>query len=179
MKRESLTAALFILLALGLSAAAAQGCCAPILIPPARSTQVPPSGERGVLNTQVSLTYGKTLTLDTYRGQPLVLAVFSTTCPSCVSELKALARLQAAGTKVLLVSGQDTLPDLVRFAQNQRLPFPVGRVAPQFIAQLKILAYPTVVVLDARGRAVTRQQGTADVQSLQNTLAGLRTTQGR
>ena len=177
MKRESLTAALFALFALG--NAAAQGCCAPTLPPPARSAEVSPNDVSGVLNTRVSLTYGKTLTLDAYRGQPPVLAVFSTTCPSCVTELKALARRQAAGTKVLLVSGQDTLPDLVRFVRTQRLPFPVGRVDAQFISQLKILTYPTVVVLGARGRAVKRQQGTVDVQNLQGTLAGLRTMKAR
>lgn len=177
MKREFLTAALLALFALG--NAAAQGCCAPTLTPPTRSAEVSPNDVSGALNTQVSLTYGKTLTLDTYRGQPLVLAVFSTTCPSCVTELKVLARLHAAGTRVLLVSGQDTLPDLVRFVRTQRLPFPVGRVDARFISQLKILAYPTVFVLDASGRTVKRQQGTVDVRNLQGTLAGLRPVKAR
>lgn len=177
MKRKLLTATLLTLFALG--TAAAQGCCTPTLTPPVRSSQGSPNDVSGALNTQVSLTYGKTLTLDAYRGQPLILAVFSTTCPSCVKELKALAKLQAVGTKVLLISGQDTLPDLVRFARTQRLPFAVGRVDSQFVSQLRVLAYPTVLILDADGRTVKRQQGTVDVQNLRGTLAGLRPTKAR
>ncbi|MEW6422369.1 MAG: hypothetical protein AB1511_11690 [Deinococcota bacterium] len=67
----------------------------------------------------------------------------------------------------------------MRFARTQRLPFAVGRVDPQFVSQLRLFAYPTVFVLDAEGRTVKRQQGTLDVQNLQDTLAGLRPMRAR
>ena len=160
-----------VLMALSLLGSAQAQCCAPS--PEVRATSAAPN-TAGALNPRVQLTYGKTLTLNAYRGQPLVLAVFSTTCPSCITELKVLAQAQRAGVKVLLVSSQDTLPELTRFMQKQRLPFPVGRVPPEFVAGLNILMYPTVLVLDASGRVQERVQGALSAARLRTMLQAAR-----
>lgn len=160
-----------VLMSLSMLGSAHAQCCGPS--PAVRASKAAPNAAEA-LNTSVQLTYGKTLTLNAYQGQPLVLAVFSTTCPSCIADLKVLAQAQRAGVKVLLVSGQDTLPELTRFMQKQRLPFPVGRVTPEFVAGLKVLAYPTVFVLDASGYVQTRTQGALSARHLQTMLQAAR-----
>ena len=171
MKRTSKIATL--LTALTLGSAEAQGCCAPTPVPTAHTQTIDSTAP---LSTQVQLTYGGTLNVERYRGHPLVLAVFSTTCASCLAELEALTRIRRAGTNVLLVSSQDTLPDLGRFAQRHHLPFPVGRVTPELMVNLRVTQYPTVVVLDASGRVRqdTQRAGPVSADELRTMLQAAR-----
>src|SRR5579863_712233 len=79
----------------------------------------------------INMVDGKTITLNQYKGHPIVLAFILTTCPHCQNAIKVLSKLQTEyGLRGLQVVASAIEPDsqshVSLFVKNFAPTFPVG-----------------------------------------------------
>jgi thiol-disulfide isomerase/thioredoxin len=105
-----------------------------------------------------------------YRGKPVVVNFFSSTCEPCQTEMPALEQVhQAAGTKIafLGLDVQDTVASGKAFVESVGATYDMGRDPDASILQgLGGTALPTTVLLDANGKIVYQHLGKLDVNEL-------------
>ena len=106
---------------------------------------------------------GKAITLQVFRGRPVLVTFWATTCTTCIEELPELnclyKRWAAQGFEILSVAMQYDPPDrVVRFAKNKRLPYPVvldidGRISRAFgnitLTPSHFLISPNGIIVDS------------------------------
>lgn len=121
---------------------------------------------------------GRTVTLSSLHGQPVVLNFWATWCIPCRAEMPAL--MQAAttygpdGLVVLAVNltAQDSLPAVQSFVNDLSITVPVvldtdGRVATQLY---RLYGVPMTVVIDRDGIIMDRYLGQMTTDHLQTML---------
>jgi len=125
---------------------------------------------------KMSDTAGKSVTLSSLKGKPLLINLWATWCAPCVAELPQLDKLATAGTlQVLAVNQEDKdstkqVPGFLKVHGIKVLaPWidPEGELTKQFGAQ----AYPLSVLYDSQGREVWRVAGPRDWLSADTTAA--------
>ena len=109
-----------------------------------------------------------------YRGKPVVVNFFSSTCVPCQTEMPALEQVhRKAGDKVafLGLDVQDTVASGKAFVESVGVTWDMGRDPDASILQgLGGTALPTTVLLDANGKIVYQHLGTLDVDELDKQL---------
>jgi peroxiredoxin len=100
---------------------------------------------------------GGNVRLSEHRGEVVLLAFWSSSCSTCVSELAALDRLQQtyrpAGLVTLAVSVEDDLVRSARFAADHPARFPLLLDRKKSVSRAYgIERLPTTVLIDRRGR---------------------------
>ena len=118
---------------------------------------------------------GTTGTIAEYRGKPVVMNFFSSTCIPCQQEMPALERVhQTLGDQVtfLGMDVQDTADGGKAFVQTVGITWELGRDPDATILQGAVggTALPTTVVLDRSGNVVYRHLGAVDVGGLTGQL---------
>jgi len=118
---------------------------------------------------------GTTGTLAEYRGKPVVLNVFSSTCISCQTEMPALEKVhQTLGDQVtfLGMDVQDTVEGGQAFVKTVGITWELGRDPTASILQdqLKASKLPTTALLDRTGKVVLVHEGPLDVNGLTGQL---------
>jgi thiol-disulfide isomerase/thioredoxin len=72
---------------------------------------------------------GKPVALSSFKGKPVVLDFWATWCPPCRAELplleEAYAKLKAQGLEVVAVAVDETVDDVKKFLQDNKLSFTV------------------------------------------------------
>ena len=96
---------------------------------------------RPLANVALHTPDAKTINLAKYRGKALVLVIFSTSCPDCVSVLQMMDGIQKEfgpqGLQVIGAAGDDNAKDvLAPFINRFRPTFPVGYLTKSEIIQL-------------------------------------------
>jgi thiol-disulfide isomerase/thioredoxin len=147
--------------------------------PPFDSDDVQPPRPVDVWSLHFEKPGGGTVTLGTFRGQPLVLNFWATWCPPCVEEMPMLDRFQreqrASGWRVLGLAVDNAAP--VRdFLARHPVDFAIGLAGMEGVALSRSLgntsgALPFSVIFDARGEAVERKLGVVNWDEL-TTWAG-------
>ncbi len=110
--------------------------------------------------------HGQRVSLDDFRGRPVLLNFWASWCPPCRLEMPEMERAYAAqgadGLVILAVDAlyQDELNDVVEFVAAQKLTFPVlldrdGTVAVAY----RVGTLPTSVFIDRQGRIHLIQVG--------------------
>lgn len=97
---------------------------------------------------------GRELRLSSFRGRPLVLTFFSTSCPACRLELPDLEELSqklAGRASFLVVSGDDPAT-LQEYWKSRGLTLPLAWEAGAASSALRVSRIPYSVILDAAGR---------------------------
>jgi thiol-disulfide isomerase/thioredoxin len=102
-----------------------------------------------------------------YRGKPVVVNFFSSTCPPCVTEMPALEQVhKSLGDQVtfLGLDVQDTVEGGKAFIQTVGITWELGRDPDASILQgvMGGVALPTTVFLDGQGRIVFSKLGKLD-----------------
>ena len=118
---------------------------------------------------------GKDLTMQAFRGKPLLLNFWATWCPPCVEELPLLERFfQENSVKGWQVIGLaiDKADAVQRFIQKMPLSFPIGMGGTEGADIGRALgnmagALPFTVVFNATGSIVHRKMGTLNADELQ------------
>lgn len=115
------------------------------------------------------------------KGEPMLLNIFASWCPSCPQENPVLERIAAEGTPVYGIAWKDKAADgrawLQRFGNPYRIigDDPSGRAG----IDLGVTGVPETFVLDAAGRVRYRHVGPVSPEdwrdTLQPMLAKLRT----
>lgn len=130
----------------------------------------------------VSMTYldGSTHTLQSLRGQVVLVNFWATSCSTCVKEMPKLVQTYQQyaprGLQTVAVAMEYDEPAYVaNYAQTRRLPFAVahdkgGDVAKGF---KDVQLTPTTFVIDKRGRIVKRYVGEPDFNALHALLEKL------
>jgi thiol-disulfide isomerase/thioredoxin len=114
---------------------------------------------------------GTTASFATYRGTPLVVNFFSSTCAPCRTEMPALERVhQTLGDDVtfLGLDVQDTVEGGKAFIDTVGITWELGRDPDGTVLQSVVhnVGLPTTIVLDKDGRMAFSHLGPLDVEGL-------------
>ena len=114
------------------------------------------------------------VTLDTWKGQVVVLNVWATWCEPCRVEMPALQRLyesmDTSGLKLVSVSIDETDPATVRqFRDEFKLTFPIYQDRSRAIERIyQTTGVPETFVIDRNGEIVKKVIGAAEWDSRAN-----------
>jgi thiol-disulfide isomerase/thioredoxin len=136
-------------------------------------------GGGGGANTPIDASFGRfdgsTSNLTTYRGKPVVVNFFSSTCAPCRTEMPALEAVhRSLGDQVtfLGMDVQDTVEGGKAFIDTVGITWELGRDPEGALLQklVRNLGLPTTVVLDRDGRVAFTHLGPLDVDGLTGRL---------
>jgi len=105
-----------------------------------------------------------------YRGEPIVVNFFQSTCAPCVAEMPAFEEVhQASGGEVAFVgmNTQDPIEEGRRLVEQTGITYPSGRDATgQFWKDFGGIAMPLTAFVDVDGDIVHSHNGPLDQDSL-------------
>jgi peroxiredoxin len=121
---------------------------------------------------------GKQVSLSQFRGRPVMLNFWYSTCPGCLAEIPGMQRFysaqQAAGKDfvILGVNSVDDAQTAQQFAQQSGLTYPLALDNNQHVATLyNLTATPTSYFIDRQGMIRFVQVGPIDEATLQQKVA--------
>ncbi|MEO7039943.1 MAG: TlpA disulfide reductase family protein [Candidatus Elarobacter sp.] len=124
---------------------------------------------------------GGELSLETFRGRPLVINVFASWCGSCREELPRFVRAHAkheAQVAFLAIDEQES-PSIARaFARRMGLAFRVGLDDGPLMAAYGARTIPETIVIDARGIVRAIVHGPVAETVLERALVRVETPRG-
>jgi len=129
----------------------------------------------GPLDETFAKLDGSQSSFATYRGTPVVVNFFSSTCVPCVTEMPALQALhEQLGARVafLGMDVQDTVPSATAFVATVKVTWDIGRDPDGSILQKQFggIGLPTTVVLDRDGTIVQKWLGIVNIDELTQLL---------
>lgn len=102
---------------------------------------------------------GKPVTLESFRGRPLLVNFWGTWCPPCRAELPELVRLadESAGCLevVGVTLGSGSAAEIGAFAAAHAIRYPLLIGDARIVADYNVETLPLSVLVDAQGREVT------------------------
>lgn len=117
---------------------------------------------------------GSTASVADYRGRPVVVNFFSSTCEPCETEMPAFEAVhQELGDQVVFLglAVQDTVESGLRFVEKVGVTWELGRdPSAQILQGLGGTGLPTTVLLDEDGRIVFLRLGTLDAGELEGQI---------
>lgn len=116
---------------------------------------------------------GNSSSLDSYRGQVILVNLWATWCPPCKEEMPALESFyrkhRQDGFVIVAINDGDPAPDVLQFVEDYGLTFPVW-LDPEYIATeqaFKTLNLPSSFVIDRSGTIVLRWVGAINRKTLE------------
>lgn len=99
-----------------------------------------------------------------HQGKVVVLNVWASWCPPCVSEMPLLQRtherIQPRGGLVLGIDTQDAQEDALKFLREKRIDFPSLRDRDrEYGRDLGVSGYPETFLIDREGRIAAAYRG--------------------
>jgi len=123
---------------------------------------------------------GRTLTLEQFRGKPVLVTFWATTCPSCIEEMPHLMELyrelHPKGLEIIGVAMSYDSPDRVRaMAQQRQIPYPIVLDSQEHIARGfdNVQLTPTTVLISPDGGIVQYRLGLLDLPKLRETIKAM------
>jgi len=123
---------------------------------------------------------GRTLTLEQFRGQPVLVTFWATTCPSCIEEIPHLMELyrelHPKGLEIIGVAMSYDPPEQVRaMVQQRQIPYPIVLDSQEHIAREfdNVRLTPTTVLISPDGRIVQYRLGLLDLPKLRETIKAM------
>lgn len=128
---------------------------------------------------------GRTLTLNQFQGQPVLVVFWATTCPSCVTEIPHLTTLYQdlapQGLEIIAVAMPYDPPNQVmEMRQRKQIPYPIaldvqGKVAMAFG---DVQQTPTAFLINPQGQIAQHAIGRLNLTQLRITLQSMLATGG-
>ena len=138
---------------------------------------LPPARRRPAPALRVTAFDGRTVTLDGFRGRPVVVSFFESWCPTCQEEQPELTRVAAefAGRVGFVgVSNHDTVAAGRAYQRRFRVPYPLANdPSGQTWARWQVPYQPVVVLVDKQGRIAQHFDGGTTGGTLRAALAYL------
>jgi cytochrome c biogenesis protein CcmG/thiol:disulfide interchange protein DsbE len=121
---------------------------------------------------------GGTGSLADHRGKVVVLNVWASWCPPCVSEMPLLQRthdrIEPRGGIVLGIDTQDAQENALKFLREKRIDFPSLRDRDrEYGRTLGVSGYPETFLIDREGRIAAARRGPVTQAWLNEHLAPL------
>jgi cytochrome c biogenesis protein CcmG/thiol:disulfide interchange protein DsbE len=113
-----------------------------------------------------------------HAGKVVVLNVWASWCPPCVSEMPLLQRthdrIAPQGGMVLGIDTQDATEDALKFLREKDISFPSLRDRDrEYGRELGVSGYPETFLIDRKGRIAAVRRGPVDKAWLDEHLAPL------
>ncbi|VVE90139.1 TlpA disulfide reductase family protein [Pandoraea bronchicola] len=119
---------------------------------------------------------GQPVSLDAYRGRPVVMNLWASWCPPCRREMPVLAKAQAdyPDVRFLMINQGESAHTVEAFVQSQGLRFDDLLLDPASLAMQAAGArgLPTTLFFDTNGRLVDTHLGELTAARLRDTLQG-------
>lgn len=119
---------------------------------------------------------GQPVSLDAYRGRPVVMNLWASWCPPCRREMPVLAKAQAdyPDVRFLMINQGESAHAVEAFVQSQGLRFDDLLLDPASLAMQAAGArgLPTTLFFDTNGRLVDAHLGELTAARLRDTLQG-------
>jgi len=166
----------------GRAAAAAPATTAAVPATTARTAHpprgiLPVAGRRPAPALRVTAFDGRTVTLDGFRGRPVVVNFFESWCPICQAEqpdLSQVARELSARVGFVGVSYHDTVAAGRAYQRRFGVSYPLGNDASgRTWARWGVPYQPVTVLVDTQGRIAERFDGGTTAGTLRTALAYL------
>lgn len=123
---------------------------------------------------------GRTLTLEQFRGKPVLITFWATTCPSCIQEIPHLIELyqefKARGLEIIGVAmSYDPEQQVRALVEKRQIPYPIvldttGSIARTFN---NVQLTPTTLLISPEGGIMEYRLGMLDLAKLRATLNAL------
>jgi peroxiredoxin len=136
-----------------------------------------PAGLKPAPAIAVTTLDGGQVNIDQYRGKPLLVTFWATTCPGCVAEIPHFSTLYRElgpkGFNIVAIAMAYDPPEQVRFMAKQRaMPYTVALdsdgAAARAFGDVKLT--PTTFLIDPQGRIVQQKLGEVDTAQLRRKI---------
>lgn len=135
-----------------------------------------PAGEGGLFAVPLESFDGEPLTLERYRGRPLVVNFFASWCGPCAREMPAFARVhQELGDEVAFVGVniQDSASAALALVERSGVTFDLARDDGSLFQALGGVAMPTTAFIGADGAILNVHSGELSAQGLERAVRGM------
>lgn len=139
-----------------------------------------PSGMKEAPAFTVSTLDGRQVDLDTYRGRPLLVTFWATTCPGCVKEIPHLVELhEELGPQGLSVLGiamaYDPPAQVQEMVKRKAIPYTIALDTDGSAAQAfgGVQLTPTSFLINPQGRIVKQKLGEMDMEEVRTRILGM------
>ncbi len=139
-----------------------------------------PSGIKQAPALNVTTLGGQRIALQKFRGKPVLVTFWATTCPGCIKEMPHLVELYnelaPRGLEIIaLAMAYDPEKQVREMVRQKQLPYKVapdrdGAAAKAF-GDVKLT--PTSFLIDPSGRIVQQTLGEMDMDALHNRILGM------
>jgi len=104
---------------------------------------------------------GEQVSLEAYKGKPVLLHFWASWCPPCRAEMPAMSKWTKAHpeVQVVMISLDNDQADAEAFYQDKQIQAPLNMGDMGQASQLGIRGLPTTVVIDAEGEISKRHLG--------------------
>lgn len=135
------------------------------------------AGTRQAPAVDFLLTDGRTVSLESLRGRPVLIAFWSSTCPACLAEMPYLAGLYREfapdGLQLIGVAMPYDRPDVVlEIIKRHELPYPVSFDLQSRVVRAfgDVRVTPTTLLLSPSGEIVLNRTGKLDMAQVRSLL---------
>lgn len=136
-----------------------------------------PAGSRQAPDLVLPDLAGKTVSLSSYRGKPVLVNFWATWCDTCKAEmpdLEALSRrVSAEGGVVLGVSMDENLAAVPPFVKEHKISFPILYADQKVSSAYAVRGLPAAYLIDPEGRIARRWVGALDARAVENDILAL------
>ena len=135
-------------------------------------------------NIYLNFIDGQKLQIDSFKGSPLLVTFWATTCHICIEEIPNLVKLHEElnqyGFEIIAIAMSYDPPNrVVELSKNKKIPYliAVDIEADADIAFGKINATPTNFLIDSNGKIINKYVGVMDFSKLRSKIIKLLNTQ--
>jgi peroxiredoxin len=136
-----------------------------------------PAGSRQAPDLVLQDLAGKTVSLASYRGKPVLVNFWATWCDTCrveMPDLQALhQRLDGKGPVILGVSMDENLAAVPPFVKENKITFPILYSDRKVSAAYAVRGLPAAYLIDPEGRIARRWIGAVDARAVENDILAL------
>lgn len=135
-----------------------------------------PAGSRQAPAFSLPDLAGKSVSLASFRGKPVLVNFWATWCHTCKEEMPDLEKLslRSAGRySVVGISMDENLSAVPPFVKEHKVTFPILFTDRTVSAAYAVRGLPAAYLIDGEGRIVRRWVGAVDVRAVENELLGL------
>lgn len=110
---------------------------------------------------RISTMQGKTLELQDYKGQAVMINFWASWCTACVNELPLLNEAyKLTGVSMLAVNVGEEADKVQTFVDRYELSFPIGLDTDMRIKQkYNVVGLPLTIIIDKEGKLIERHEG--------------------